>query len=98
MEKSVLLDKLESFYAEMRAIITAGGVCRLDDDAVDLVIDELRGRGLWGDKQQATFDRMSSGGTSKGAAFDILTDGNQQIKAVIDEMTKGGRKPAKQPR
>lgn len=98
MEKSVLLDKLDVFYSEMRALITAGGVCRLDDDSVDLVIDELRSRGIWGDKQQATFERMSGGGTSKGAAFDILTDGNQQIKDVIEEMTKGGRKSAKQPR
>lgn len=84
MDKNRILQIIDEFHIKLKAAVLEGGGARYDDATVLIIIEKLCGAGMWNDKAQATFERMTGNG-GLGRAFDTLTEGNAAIARFIQE-------------
>lgn len=95
MDAQKLLASLEEFYTKTKAELLKATAETLSDDDLEIVLDELRKRELWGDKNDTTLDSIASGGKSRGQAFAMLANGNNAIRVVLSDVLGVGAKPKK---
>ena len=95
IDKAVLA--LESFYKEMKTLLIEAETKELSKDELEVVLEILREKDIWGGKNDATLECMIAGGKTPGEAFKACTDGNETIRQIVEVlMTERKARPSTQ--
>jgi hypothetical protein len=90
MNSKKILECLDRFHSDMTKMIVGAGIVALPDNKLNQVLKILREKGIWGESNDVTLERMSES-SSRSEAFANLTAGNPVIKSLIEEQMRGSK-------
>lgn len=80
-----ILKRLKAVVEDLERISEGGAKADLTDDQFFALLDILRQKGVWSEKNDATMKRLSGeGGRSEKEVFAALTQGNKLIRGEVE--------------